>query len=104
MGDETSPPERLHCSVSGCKRTRLNKEPVYYEWVCQKCYGPVPTPIRNEHKNAKAEIRKLKRARCADMAIVEAAYRRADAAWKALVESAAGGLPDERVLRDMGLI
>jgi hypothetical protein len=104
MGEWTSPPERLHCRVDGCRRTRLNKDPTYYEWVCQKCYGPVPAPIRSEHKNAKAEIRKLKRARCEDMTVVEAAYRRADSAWEAVVNSAAGGLPDELVLRDMGLL
>lgn len=101
---ENGRPDRLACSVPDCRRTRINKDPAYYEWVCQKCYGPVPLPIKHEHRAAKAEIRRLRRLRPDDMAVVEAAFARADTAWAAVVESASGGLPDERTLRDMGLI
>jgi hypothetical protein len=104
MTEGRQPPERLHCAVSGCRRTRLNKDPVYYEWVCQKCYVIVPAAIRCEHKSAKAEIRKLRRARCDDVVRVEAAFTRADAAWEALLNSASRGLPDEQVLREMGIV
>lgn len=104
MTEINPPPERIACRVPGCRRSRANRDPAYYEWVCQKCYATVPPSVRHEHKRAKAEIRRLKRTRCEDMTLVRPAFDRADAAWSALVASASGNLPDDQALRDMGVI
>jgi hypothetical protein len=92
---------RLHCQTPGCRRTR--KEANFSEWVCQKCYVWVPPATRREHVEAKKALRMIAR-RNAPYEQREAAWVRADAAWTALKTAARGGLPDDDVLRQMGIV
>lgn len=93
---------RLHCQTPGCRRTRKPFSG-YSEWVCQKCYERVPPATRREHVEAKKALRMMAR-RVVTQEQKESAWRRADAAWDAVQTAARGGLPDDDVLRQMGLL
>ncbi len=94
--------ERLHCQTPGCRRTHKFFGG-YTEWVCQKCYDRVPPSTRREHVEAKKALRTLARRQTPD-ADKERAWARAEVAWIAVKTAARGGLPDNDVLRQMGVI
>lgn len=94
---------RLHCQTLGCRRT-CKAFGGYEEWVCQKCYDRVPPATRREHVDAKRAIRSLARRQSAPDAERDQAWLRAEAAWLAVKEAARGGIPDDDVLRQMGVI
>jgi hypothetical protein len=95
---------RLSCAVEGCRRSRLNLDPVFYEWVCQKCYGRASSTVKTEHNAAKAAIRKLRRRHCRDNDTIADAYLRAERAWAAVLSAASHRLPDKDALREMGVL
>ena len=92
---------RVCCSTPGCRRT--TKPGRFSEWVCQKCYDRVPQALKREHVEAKRLLRSARR-RAGDDAGREEAWERADAAWQAVRAAARGGIPDEAVLRSMGVV
>lgn len=94
--------DRLHCCTPGCRRTR---KPFggFSEWVCQKCYDRVPTSTRREHTDAKKDLRiKARRTDKTHEEILEA-WNRSQAAWGAVKQAARGGLPDDNVLKEIGV-
>jgi hypothetical protein len=94
---------RLHCQTPGCRRTRKGFGG-YDEWVCQKCYDKVPPTTRREHVEAKRVLRKIVRKHDVPDADRESAWLRTEAAWIAVKDAARGGLPDDDVLRQMGVV
>jgi hypothetical protein len=95
--------ERLQCATPGCRRTRKEFSG-HTEWVCQKCYDRVPRETKREHGEAKRSLKRIARLKASTEDDVRSAWARSQMAWVAVKEAARGGLPDDDVLREIGVV